>query len=41
MAVDIKYMLAHPGYRRQLEANIHDYWQRYGTPEASLKLLGL
>lgn len=41
MAGDIKYMLAHPGYRRQLEANIHDYWQRYGTPEASLKLLGL
>ena len=41
MTEAIKYMLAHPNYRHQLEANIHDYWQQYGTPAASLKLLGI
>ena len=39
MAEAIKYMISHPEYRHQLETNIHEYWQQYGTPEASLKLL--
>lgn len=37
----IKYMLSHPDYRHLLESNIYDYWQKYGTPDASLKLLGI
>ena len=41
MVEAIKYMLSHPDYRHLLETNIRDYWQQYGTPEASLKLLGL
>lgn len=41
MSEAIKYMLSHSEYRHRLEANIHEYWQQYGTPEASLKLLGI
>lgn len=41
MAEAIKYMISHPEYRHRLETNIHEYWQQYGTPEASLKLLGI
>ncbi len=37
----IKYMLLHPSYRHLLETNIYEYWQKYGTPDASLKLLGI
>lgn len=37
----IKYMLSHQDYRHRLEANIYEYWLHYGTPEASLKLLGI
>ena len=37
----IRYMISHPDYRHKLENNIHDYWQQYGTPEATLKLLGI
>lgn len=37
----VQYMLANPGYRHRLEANIHEYWQRYGSPDATLKLLGI
>lgn len=37
----IIYMLSHPDYRNLLETNIYNYWQQYGTPEASLKLLGI
>ena len=37
----ILYMLNHPEYRHKLESNIVDYWQQYGTPQASLKLLGI
>ncbi len=39
MVEAIEYMLSHPDYRHLLETNIHDYWQQYGTPDASLKLL--
>ncbi len=41
MVEAIKYMLSHPDYRHLLETNIHEYWQQYGTPDASLKLLGI
>lgn len=41
MSDAIRYMISHPDYRHTLENNIHDYWQHYGTPEASLKLLGI
>ncbi|MBQ8704589.1 MAG: hypothetical protein IJ524_09490 [Bacteroidales bacterium] len=41
MVEDIKYMLSHPDYRHRMEANVHDYWLQHGTPEASLKLLGI
>lgn len=41
MTEAIKYMLFHSDYRHLLEANIYAYWQQYGTPDASLKLLGI
>lgn len=31
----------HPEYRMRLEKETRDYWEKYGTPIASLKLLGL
>lgn len=41
MTEAIRYMLSHPNYRHRLETNTYNYWQRYGTPNASLKLLGI
>ncbi len=37
----IKYILAHPDYRHKLEHGAKAYWEKYGSPEASLKLLGI
>lgn len=37
----VEYILGHPDYRKQLEQGARAYWEQYGTPEASLKLLGL
>lgn len=37
----IEYILAHPDYRHRLEQGAREYWEKYGTPEASLKLLGI
>ena len=37
----VKYIIGHPDYRKRLEHGAKDYWERYGTPEASLRLLGL
>lgn len=37
----IEYILSHPEYRHKLEKGGRDYWEKYGTPEASLKLLGI
>ncbi len=37
----IEYILSHPEYRHKLEQGAKDYWNKYGTPEASLKLLGI
>ena len=37
----IEYILAHPEYRYKLEKGAREYWEKYGTPEASLRLLGI
>lgn len=37
----VKYIIGHPEYRKRLEIGAKAYWERYGTPEASLRLLGL
>lgn len=37
----VRHLLQHPDYRQHLEHNITDYWQRYGTPKASLAMLGI
>lgn len=37
----IEYILSNPEYRHKLELGAKEYWNKYGTPEASLKLLGI
>lgn len=37
----IEFIYANPDYRQKLEQGAKEYWQKYGTPEASLKLLNL
>ena len=37
----IRYILMHPEYNNKLRQNLRNYWQKYGTPEASLRLLGV
>lgn len=37
----IEFIVKHPKYRMDLEKASCDYWERYGTPIASLKLLGV
>lgn len=37
----IMYVLSHCEYQRKLEQGAIDYWNKYGSPEASLKLLGI
>ena len=37
----IEYILVHPEYRHKLEQGAREYWEKYGTPEASLRLLGI
>lgn len=37
----VEYILTHPDYRHKLEKGARKYWESYGTPEASLKLLGI
>lgn len=37
----IEYILDHPKYRHKLEQGAKAYWEKYGTSEASLKLLGI
>lgn len=41
MRETIEFILTHPEYRHKLEKGAKDYWEKYGTPEASLKLLGI
>ena len=38
---NILQMMKDPQYRRHLATNLHQYWEQYGTPEASLRLMGL
>lgn len=35
----VKYIVSHPDYRKQLEQGAKGYWEQYGTPEASLRIL--
>ena len=37
----VVFMLDHPDYCINLGKNLHQYWDNYGSPEATLKLLGL
>ena len=37
----ITYVLSHKDYRQKLEQNAKAYWEKYGTPEQALHLLGL
>lgn len=37
----VEYIVSHKEYRKTLERNAKAYWDRYGTPEQSLHLLGL
>ena len=37
----IEYILSHPEYKHKLEQGAKQYWNNYGTPEVSLKLLGI
>ena len=37
----VEYILSHPEYRHKLEEGAKKYWDTYGTPEATLKLLGI
>ncbi|MBO4402165.1 MAG: hypothetical protein J5792_00560, partial [Bacteroidales bacterium] len=41
MMDSIRLLLNDRKYRNYLEKNIHDYWCSYGTPRASLELMGI
>ena len=37
----IEYIISHPDYRHKLERGAREYWEKWGTPAASLNLLGI
>ena len=37
----IEYIISHPEYKSHLEKGAREYWYKYGSPTASLKLLGI
>lgn len=37
----VRYIINHPDYRANLERGAREYWEQYGSPVASLKLLGI
>ena len=37
----VKYLVSNPEYRNKLEKGAQQYWDKYGTPIESLKLLGI
>lgn len=37
----VQYIVDHPDYRAKLEKGARTYWEKYGTPTASLKLMGV
>ena len=37
----VGFIVSHPDYRKRLEEGARAYWEQYGTPVASLKLLGV
>lgn len=41
MKAAVAYMVNHPDYAAKLGQGAREYWEQYGTPEASLRLLGI
>jgi len=37
----VSFIVGHPDYRRRLEVGAKSYWEHFGSPIASLKLLGI
>lgn len=37
----VQYIVSHPNYREKLEQGARAYWEQYGSPVASLRLLGV
>ena len=37
----VEFIVSHPDYRKKLEKATREYWEQYGTPTASLRLLGI
>lgn len=37
----VQYIISHPEYQQKLSMNLLKYWKEYGTPIASLRLLGI
>ncbi len=37
----VQLIVSSPDYRRRLEAGAKEYWAKFGTPEASLRLMGI
>lgn len=37
----VQYILDHPSYRKTLEHGAREYWNKYGAPEAVVKLLNI
>lgn len=37
----VEYIISHADYQHRLEQGAREYWAKYGTPEMSLKLLGI
>ena len=37
----VEFIVSHPDYRKRLEEGARTYWKQYGSPVASLKLLGV
>ncbi len=37
----VKYIIGHPDYKERLERGAREYWEKYGTPEKSLDLIGI
>lgn len=37
----VEYILSHPDYRHKLERGARAYWEKWGSPKASFKILGI
>ena len=41
MSEAVEFIVSHPEYRKTLESGARAYWEKYGTPEASLRLMSI